>query len=112
LALPTPLRWHRRPTIAVLVRREARAVRALVAGPFGVWGDRYGYTLVHLPTQAWMLRSTLQRDCKAVAERLAELDLNWWTCHPEEVTGPDLEGMRKLYDELRRWPLVEIPFRL
>lgn len=86
-------------------------MRALVAGPFGVWGDGYGYTLVHLPTQAWMLRSRLQRDCKAVAERLAKLDLCWWTCLPAELTGPDLQRMRDLYCELSRTATLEVPWR-
>lgn len=116
--IPTPLRWRRR-TIAVLVdpgmarKYDGRAVRALVAGPFAIYAAyrHWGHTLMHLPTQVKLIEARGQKLCRDAAERFAALDLNWWTCTPEEVTGPDLEGMRTLYDELRSWPLVEVPFR-
>jgi hypothetical protein len=34
----------------------------------------------------------MQNACKDAAEKFAVLDLNWWTCLPEEVIGPDPPG--------------------
>ncbi len=45
----------------------------------------------------------------AAAEEFAALDLNWWTCVPEEVIGPDLQEMRNIHMRLKgnSWVLSE-----
>jgi len=106
--VPTPLTWKRR-TFAVLEsrglvdRRTALAVSGLVAGPFAVYPCAVGrgFTLMHLPSQAKILDMDLQASCKYAAEQFAALDLNWWSCIPEEVIGPDLQEMRNLHARLK-----------
>ena len=116
--IPTPLTWRRR-TLAVLepdgLARKHRAlgVQALVAGPFAIYSSPWGsgpHTLIHLPSQTKIIDLRMQAQCKQAAERFAALDLNWWTCIPEEVIGPDTQALRNIYDELKASPLVEIPF--
>jgi hypothetical protein len=112
--IPIPLQWRRR-ALAVLepagLPRKYRglAVQALVAGPFAIYtGDwRWGYTLIHLPSQTLIFELPKQADCRAAAERLAGLDINWWTCITAEVKGPDTPELRKIYDELMVSPVVE-----
>lgn len=106
--VPTPLTWKRR-TFAVLEsrglvdRRTALAVSGLVAGPFAIYGlpDSRWFTLIHLPSQAKIIDFDMQNLCKHAAERFAALDLNWWSCIPEEVIGPDLQEMRNLHAKLK-----------
>ncbi|HEX3527715.1 MAG TPA: hypothetical protein VH988_11655 [Thermoanaerobaculia bacterium] len=43
----------------------------------------------------------MQGACKDVAAKFAAMDLNWWTCIPEEIIGPDLQAMRNLYASLK-----------
>ena len=103
--IPTPLTWKRR-NFAVLVptgmvdRLTAFAVSGLVAGPFAIYPSPYGagpHTLIHLPSQAKILDLRMQNWCRAAAEEFAALDLNWWTCIPEEVIGPDFQALRNTY---------------
>ena len=106
--IPTPLTWKRR-TFAVLEprglvdRRTALAVSGLVAGPFAIYPCEYGrgFTLLHLPTQGKLLSLDMQASCKSAAESFAALDLNWWSCIPEEVIGPDLQEMKNLHARLK-----------
>ena len=106
--IPTPLTWKRR-TFAVLEarglvdRRTALAVSGVVAGPFAVYpcASGRGFTLIHLPTQGKLLDLDLQASCKHAAEQFAALDLNWWTCLPDEVIGPDLQEMKNLHMRLK-----------
>ncbi len=106
--IPTPLTWRRRsfavfePPDYGLRRLYAVAVSGLVAGPFAVYqSSRSWFTLVHLPSQAKIVDLAMQRACKDAAERFAALDLNWWTCMPREVTGPDLQEMRNIFASLK-----------
>jgi hypothetical protein len=103
-SIPTPLHWRRR-AFAVLEpagldsQLYAFAVVGIVSGPFGIYRHPHGlsFCLVHLPTQAPILTSMrMQNTCRSAAEELAGLDLNWWTCDPAEVVGPDLQGMRNI----------------
>jgi len=106
--VPTPLRWTRR-TFAVLEsrglvdRRTALAVSGVVAGPFAIYPGLHGrgFTLIHLPSQGKILDLEMQVSCKDAAERFAALDLNWWSCIPEEVIGPDLQAMKNLHARLK-----------
>jgi hypothetical protein len=34
------------------------------------------------------------------------LDLNWWTCLPEEVIAPDLQEMRNIHERLKPTPWI------
>jgi hypothetical protein len=105
--VPAPLTWRRR-TFAVLEslglvkRQTALAVCGVVAGPFAIYPHpQRGFTLIHLPTQASIIDLEMQNLCKEAAERFGALDLNWWTCIPEEVIGPDLEEMRNLHRKMK-----------
>lgn len=71
-------------------RLYAVAVSGLVSGPFAIYKSPHanGFTLVHLPSQAKIIDLEMQNCCKDAAERFAALDLNWWTCIPEEVFCP------------------------
>ena len=105
-------RWHRR----LLVVRDsgedqrkilhAATVQALVSGPFAVhrrqvFGEPSGgYLLVHLPSQVPIIHLDRLRDCRTVAAELAALDINWWSCIPQEVRGP---GTPQLAGVLDRW---------
>ncbi len=48
----------------------------------------------------------MQNACKDAAEKFAALDLNWWTCIPEEVIGPDLQEMRNIQLRLKPTPWI------
>ena len=106
--IPTPLTWKRR-TFAVfepqgmIDRLYAVAVSGLVAGPFAIYSSPMGrgFHLIHLPSQAKIASLDMQNVCKHAAEQFAALDLNWWTCIPEEVIGPDLQEMRNLHARLK-----------
>lgn len=105
--IPTPLSWKRRPFAVfepqgMIDRLYAVAVSGLVAGPFALYRSRHGggCTLLHLPSQARIISLPLQSAAKHAAEEFAALDLNWWTCIPEEVIGPDLQEMRNIH---ARW---------
>jgi hypothetical protein len=107
--IPTPLTWKRRhfavfEPSGMVDRLYAVAVSGLVAGPFGIYqlpARRNGFTLVHLPSQATIIDLGMQSSCKHAAEQFAGLDLNWWTCIPEEVIGPDLQAMRNIHARLK-----------
>jgi hypothetical protein len=106
--IATPLTWKRR-TFAVLEPRGmvdrlvALGVTGVVAGPFAIYPQPFGngYTLMHLPSQVPIVHLMSQGACKHAAEEFAALDMNWWTCIPEEVIGPDLQAMRNLHIRLR-----------
>jgi hypothetical protein len=106
--VPTPLTWRRRSfavlePLGLIDRRTALAVSGVIAGPFAIYPSVRGmsHTLIHLPTQAKIIDLDMQNLCKHAAERFAALDLNWWTCIPEEVIGPDLEEMRNIHAKLK-----------
>lgn len=104
----TPLTWKRR-TFAVLEPRGvvdrlvALGVTGVVAGPFAVYPQPFGngHTLMHMPSQVPIVHLMSQGACKHAAEEFAALEMNWWTCIPEEVIGPDLQAMRNLHIRLR-----------
>ena len=106
--IATPLTWKRR-AFAVLEPRGmvdrlvALGVTGVVSGPFAVYRQPFGngFTLMHLPTQVRIVDLGSQGACKSAAEEFAALDLNWWTCIPEEVIGPDLQAMKNLHIRLR-----------
>ena len=54
---------------------------------------------------SWSWRASL-RERKHAAEKFAALDLNWWTCLPEEVIGPDLQEMRNIHERLKPTPWI------
>jgi len=106
--VPTPLTWRRRSfavlePLGLVDRRTAIAVCGAVAGPFAIYPHPRGrgFNLIHLPTQAKIIDLDMQNLCKHAAERFAACDLNWWTCIPEEVIGPDLQEMRNIYSRLQ-----------
>lgn len=41
---------------------------------------------------------------KYAAEEFAACDMNWWTCIPEEVIGPDLQEMKNIHMRLKPIP--------
>jgi hypothetical protein len=90
-------------------RLTAVAVSGLVSGPFAIYGSSLdgGFTLIHLPSQAKIIDLRMQSACRDAAEQFAALDLNWWTCIPAEVIGPDLQEMRNIHERLRPRPWVE-----
>ena len=107
--IPTPLTW-KRSQFAVLepwsmaaggTGLVAIAVSGIVSGPFAIYASPLSgsapFTLIHLPSQARIVQLRMQLACKSAAEELARLDLNWWTCDPEEVIGPDLQEMRNIH---------------
>jgi hypothetical protein len=104
--IPTPLTWKRRcfavfEPKGMVDRLYAIAVSGLVSGPFAIYRSGYGFTLIHLPSQAKIIDMDMQNCLKEAAEQFAALDLNWWTCIPEEVIGPDLQEMRNLHARLK-----------
>lgn len=60
----------------------------------------------NLPSQAKIIDLDMQNACKDTAEKFAALDLNWWTCIPEEVIGPDLQEMRNIHLRLKPTPWI------
>lgn len=107
-SIPTPLAWRRRnfavfESLGMIDRLYAVAVSGLVAGPFAIYKSphTHGFALIHLPSQAKIIELDMQNLCKHAAERFAALNLNWWTCIPEEVIGPDLQEMRNLHARLK-----------
>ena len=113
--IPVPLTWRRR-SFAVLEplgftnRLTALAVSGLVAGPFAIYPSPHGpcgpHTLIHLPSQAKIIDLRMQGSCRDAAEKFAALDLNWWTCIPEEAIGPDLQEMRNIHARLKPTPWI------
>ena len=110
--IPTPLTWKRR-TFAVfepcgmIDRLYAVAVTGLVSGPFAIYNTHtHGHHLIHLPSQAKIITLEMQGAAKHAAEEFAALDLNWWTCIPEEVIGPDLQEMRNIHARLKPTPWI------
>ncbi len=89
-------------------RLYAVAVSGLVSGPFAIYGlpDSRYFRLIHLPSQAKIIELDMQCACKDAAEKFAALDLNWWTCLPEEVIGPDLQEMRNIHEHLKPTPWI------
>jgi hypothetical protein len=111
--IPTPLAWKRRnfavfEPLGMIDRLFAIAVSGLVSGPFAIYKSPHGhgFVLIHLPTQEKLIDLDMQNCCKSAAEKFAALDLNWWTCIPEEVVGPDLQEMRNIHQRLRPRPWV------
>jgi hypothetical protein len=106
--IPTPLVWKRRKFavfehLGMVDRLYAVAVSGLVSGPFAIYRlpESNWFHLIHLPSQAKMVSFEMQLSCKDAAEKFAALDLNWWTCIPEEVIGPDLQEMRNIHARLK-----------
>lgn len=106
--IPTPLVWKRRKfavfeQTGMVDRLYAVAVSGLVSGPFAIYRppESNWFHLIHLPSQAQMVSFEMQLSCKDAAEKFAALDLNWWTCIPEEVIGPDLQEMRNIHARLK-----------
>ena len=109
--VPTPLTWKRRqfavlePDGMVRGRRYALAVTGVVAGPFAIYNSPHGglgpHTLIHLPSQSKIVDLRMQAECKAAAENFAALDVNWWTCDPDEIIGPDTQNIRNIYDRIK-----------
>jgi hypothetical protein len=110
--IPTPLTWKRRSfavlePLGMVDRLTAVAFTGIVAGPFAIHPSFFGsgpWSLVHLPSQVKIIELEMQSACKAAAEEFAACDLNWWTCIPEEVIGPDLQEMRNIHGRLRPRP--------
>ena len=105
--IPTPLTWKRRDfavlePAGMVEKFTAVAVTGIVAGPFAIYAlsESRWFKLIHLPSQAKIIELEMQSLCKDAAEQFAALDLNWWTCIPEEVIGPDLQALRNTY---RKW---------
>jgi hypothetical protein len=111
--IPTPLTWKRRnfavfEPFGFIDRLYAVAVSGIVAGPFAIYNSPHGsgFNLIHLPSQAKIIGLEMQNVCKHAAEEFAALDLNWWTCIPEEVIGPDLQEMRNIHACLKPTPWI------
>ena len=113
--IPTPLTWKRRnfavlESLGMVDRLTAIAVSGIVSGPFAIYPSPYGsagpFTLIHLPSQATIVDLRMQSACRDAAEKFAALDLNWWTCKPEEVIGPDLQEMRNIHERLKPAPWI------
>ncbi|MBW8878585.1 MAG: hypothetical protein JF614_26810 [Acidobacteria bacterium] len=106
--IPTPLTWKRR-NFAVFEpkgltdRLYAVAVSGIVSGPFAIYRlpESGRFHLIHLPSQEKIVSLDMQGACKYAAEQYAACDVNWWTCIPEEVVGPDLQEMRNLHARLK-----------
>jgi hypothetical protein len=105
--IPTPLTW-KRLNFAVFepCGMIGRLYAVAVSGSFAIYKSPHanGFTLVHLPSQAKIIDLEMQNCCKDAAEKFAALDLNWWTCIPEEVIGPDLQEMRSIHERLKPSP--------
>jgi hypothetical protein len=88
--------------------RPPVAVSRLVCGPFAIYKHPHanGFVLIHLPSQAKIIELEMQNACKDAAEKFAALDLNWWTCIPEEVIGPDLQEMKNIHLRLKPIPWI------
>ena len=111
--IPTPLTWKRRnfavfEPIGMIDRLYAVAVSGIVSGPFAIYSlpDSRWFKLIHLPSQSKIIDLEMQGACKEAAEQFAALDLNWWTCIPEEVIGPDLQEMRNIHFRLKPTPWI------
>ena len=104
--IPTPLTWKRR-NFAVLepIGMVDRLRAVAVSGPFAIYNTHtHGHHLIHLPSQAKIITLDMQSAAKHAAEEFAACDLNWWTCIPEEVIGPDLQEMRNIHTRLKPTP--------
>jgi hypothetical protein len=106
--IPTPLTWKRRnfavfEPCGMIDRLYAVAVSGIVAGPFAIYAlpDSRWFKLIHLPSQAKIIELEMQQSCKHAAELFAACDMNWWTCIPEEVIGPDLQEMKNIHMRLK-----------
>lgn len=105
--IPTPLTWKRRnfavfEPCGMIDRLYAVAVFGIVSGPFAIYSlDSRWFHLIHLPSQAKIISLEMQLVCKDAAEKFAACDMNWWTCIPEEVIGPDLQEMRNIHARLK-----------
>ena len=115
--IPTPLTWKRRDFAVfepkgMIDRLYAVAVSGLVAGPFAIYSTHtHGHHLIHLPSQEQILTLDMQIGCKHAAELYAACDVNWWTCIPEEVIGPDLQELRNIHARLKPDSWVVSPWR-
>ena len=110
--IPTPLTWKRRKfavfePCGMIDRLYAVAVSGIVAGPFAIYSTHaHGFHLIHLPSQAKIITLDMQSAVREAAELFAACDLNWWTCIPEEVIGPDLQEMRNIHARLKPTPWI------
>jgi len=115
--IPTPLTWKRRDFAVfepkgMIDRLYAVAVSGLVAGPFAIYNTHtHGHHLIHLPSQQKIISQEMQIACKHAAELYAACDVNWWTCIPEEVIGPDLQELRNIHARLKPDSWVVSPWR-
>ena len=96
--IPTPLTWKRRKfavfePMGMIDRLYSVAVSGIVAGPFAIYTTRdHGFHLIHLPSQAKIMSLEMQNAASMRRKLYAACDVNWWTCIPEEVIGPDTPG--------------------
>jgi hypothetical protein len=105
--IPTPLTWKRRKfavfePCGMIDRLYAVAVSGIVAGPFAIYTTHtHGFHLIHLPSQAKIITLEMQNAAKYAAEQYAACDVNWWTCIPEEVIGPDTQELKNIHARLK-----------
>lgn len=106
--IPTPLTWKRRKfavfePMGMTDRLYAVAVTGIVAGPFAIYSLPHSnwFTLIHLPSQAQIMSLEMQSATKYAAEQYAACDVNWWTCIPEEVVGPDTQELTNIHARLK-----------
>jgi len=102
------LTW-RRGHFRVLVRPPGEAgerpfeVSGVVAGPFGIYASSPGFfRLVHTPTAVGLTTLKQQKQCKALAEELTTLRINWDATIPDEVRGPDTPHLRETINRADR----------
>jgi len=105
--IPTPFTWKRRKfavfePMGMIDRLYAVAVSGIVAGPFAIYTTHtHGHHLIHLPSQAKIITLEMQSAAKDAAELYAACDVNWWTCIPEEVIGPDAQELVNIHARLK-----------
>ena len=110
--IPTPLTWKRRKfavfePMGMIDRLYAVAVSGIVAGPFAIYTTHtHGHHLIHLPSQAKIITLEMQSAAKDAAEQYAACDVNWWTCIPEEVIGPDTQELKNIHARLKPTPWI------
>ena len=115
--IPTPLTWKRRDFAVfeaqgMIDRLYAVAVSGIVAGPFAIYSTHtHGHHLIHLPSQEHIVTMDMQMGCKHAAELYAGCDVNWWTCIPQEVIGPDLQELRNIHARLKPETYVDSPWK-
>jgi hypothetical protein len=109
--IPTPLiNFAVLEDLGMVDRLTTLTTSGIVSGPFAIYPSPFGiggpFTLIHLPSQAKIIDLQMQSACRDAAEKFAALDLNWWTCNPAEVIGPDLQEMRNIHERLKPNPWI------